>query len=244
MQLNHLNRYASVLDHIKRTAVTQVLDVGCGSLGMGEFTDVPFVGCDTNFVGVPVTTMMPVRGSAIYLPFCSNSFDLVVSLDMIEHLSPQNRATAISELLRVSRSQVIFGCPCGNSAWYSDFLLSKCFSAMNQRMPTWLSEHMAAPFSTRTELEAMLDETCLRYRVLYNESIMTHQAVIVADIVLLGWLLRSVTFRKGALVGDRLPAALSRLTLRLRIGPPYRWVFVVEKATGITAARCRARATV
>lgn len=232
MQLNHLNRYTPVLEHVARTAATHVLDVGCGSLGLGEFTSVPFVGCDTSFVAAPVATMTPIRGSAIDLPFRNDSFDLVVSLDMLEHLPLQNRAAAIGELLRVSRGPVIFGCPCGSSAWRSDFLLSKCFSAMHLPMPTWLGEHLVAPFSTRTELEEVLDKTSLGYKVLYNESIFIHQAVVIADIILFGWLLRSNRVG-GGILHNWLPTTLSQLSLRLRVGPPYRWIFVVDRSPGM-----------
>lgn len=235
MQLNHLNRYTPVLEHIAGTTVTRVLDVGCGSLGMGEFTSVPFVGCDMSFAAAPAATMTPIRGSAINLPFSDDSFDLVVSLDMLEHLPPQTRAVAVGELLRVSRGAVIFGCPCGSSAWNSDVRLSKCFSALHLRMPAWLSEHMIAPFSTRTELEAVLDKGHLQYNVLYNESIWIHQAVIMADILLFGWLLRP-SMLLGASLRRWLPSTLSRLCLRLRVGPPYRWIFVVDMCSGINWA--------
>jgi SAM-dependent methyltransferase len=230
MQLNHLNRYAPVLDLIVSSTPSHVLDVGCGSLGIGEFTDAPFVGCDVTFVNAPPVTMTPVRGSAASLPFGNETFDLVVSLDMLEHLPTQSRANAIHELLRVSRCQVIIGCPCGNLPWTSDYLLSKCFGVLRQHTPSWLSEHMAAPFPTRRSIERVLAENDRRYAMIYNESIVIHQMVIIADIVFLGRLLGSVTRRIGAFGGGWLPSVLSRLSLQLRFGPPYRWVFVVEKA--------------
>lgn len=72
------------------------------------------------FISNPITTTDVIGGDIIaagtYLPFKNKSFDLVVSLDTIEHLPAKNRPQFISESLRVAQKQVIIAAPMGTAA--------------------------------------------------------------------------------------------------------------------------------
>jgi SAM-dependent methyltransferase len=46
------------------------------------------------------------------LPFPDDAFDVVVSLDTLEHVPPEERGPLLSELVRTSRGWVLVGCPC------------------------------------------------------------------------------------------------------------------------------------
>lgn len=52
-----------------------------------------------------------VQGSVLSLPFCDASFDMVLATEVLEHLSDADRRVAVSELIRVSRSQVLVTVP-------------------------------------------------------------------------------------------------------------------------------------
>lgn len=52
-----------------------------------------------------------VRADATALPFGDGSFDSSVSLDVLEHIPRELRATAAVEMARVSRRLVVIGCP-------------------------------------------------------------------------------------------------------------------------------------
>lgn len=52
-----------------------------------------------------------VQGNACRLPFADQSFDLVVSIDLLPDLSTEEREKAVSEMLRVSRRHVIIAAP-------------------------------------------------------------------------------------------------------------------------------------
>lgn len=97
---------------------TRVLDVGCGGGGLAHFWDRPIVGVDVQFttseIGSLPASLCPVRASATCLPFREGSFDVVVSMDMLEHLPSAERARGVGELFRVARSTVIVGCPFGD----------------------------------------------------------------------------------------------------------------------------------
>ena len=73
-----------------------------------------------HFVNHPITTVDVIGGDVIYqgndLPFKENSFDIVVSLDTIEHVPAENRPQFLSEALRVAKKQVIIAAPMGTLA--------------------------------------------------------------------------------------------------------------------------------
>jgi SAM-dependent methyltransferase len=83
----------------------RVLDVGGGSLNISDFS-----------VDVDVTTANVVpEADIIYngkkLPLKSNSFDVVISVDTLEHVPPKSRVGFVDDLMRVSKSRLILIAP-------------------------------------------------------------------------------------------------------------------------------------
>src|SRR2546427_12106739 len=86
-------RYAPVVAELRnsRNSPGRILDVGSGTTGLSNFLTVPVVAVDIEFpsleLGEPSPTMGRVRASATDLPFRDMTFDTVVCMDMLEHLS-------------------------------------------------------------------------------------------------------------------------------------------------------------
>ena len=99
--------------------VTTVLDVGSGN-GL-IVRDLPArlrcVGLDQSLEALQHNPAVPVLGSADRLPFADNSFDLVMSTDMLEHVEDVERCVA--EMARVSARYMIIAVP------YEEDLASK-----------------------------------------------------------------------------------------------------------------------
>ncbi len=120
-----------------------LLEVGSGCLGLGELISELFTGCDLRFDGPTSTNMIPVVGSATALPFEDRSFDVVVSVDTLEHIpSREDRAQALSEMLRVCRGAVIVGYPCGPTSQAADASLAEEYQQRGLAVPGWLEEHL------------------------------------------------------------------------------------------------------
>jgi ubiquinone/menaquinone biosynthesis C-methylase UbiE len=81
---------------------TRVLDVGCGEGVLVEEYAARLVieGVDLNYSSARVR-----QGSALALPFPDASFDVVLCLDVLEHLPHADQAAALGEICRVLRPE-------------------------------------------------------------------------------------------------------------------------------------------
>ena len=108
-------RYIPVLKALKSTVKPQypILEIGSGCLGLALYTSNEVIGVDKNTSGPRLPNMTLINCSALNLPFPDNSFDLVCSLDMLEHLPANTRQRAVMEICRVARKMAIISVPCG-----------------------------------------------------------------------------------------------------------------------------------
>lgn len=91
-------------------AATRVLDAGCGEgILVEEFApNLQMVGVDPNYSSANVQ-----RASLLDLPFSSASFDRVLCLDVLEHLTFEQQPLALREIRRVVREdgEVVISVP-------------------------------------------------------------------------------------------------------------------------------------
>ena len=220
--LNQAARYYPIVRVLKAHGLFEdasLLEIGSGSVGIGQFRKVPFVGCDLSFAVEPVWPMLPLTASAAQLPMKENEFDVVVASDVLEHVPPDLRATVIGESLRVARKLVIFGFPCGQLAWLSDKALFETYLDEKKAPPEWLREHMDAPFP---ETDVFQDVDGWEIHRFGNESIRFHS-----------WLMRremSSKFVRLCVIAMRtVPFLLEFLLRRADRSPFYRQIFVLSR---------------
>jgi hypothetical protein len=155
-QLNWLARYLPLRKHLGEAARQSLLEVGSGARGIGCVLDAPFVGVDVGFAHPAAAPMQAVVYDGRRLPFADASFHTVVSMDTLEHLSPDRRAAFVGELARVASTQVLVGFPCGEEGRRADEAMAR-FYPSKLSAPGWLTEHEQHGLPEAADVEAWFE---------------------------------------------------------------------------------------
>ena len=156
----------------------RVLEVGSGSVGFGHMLPYRFWGCDV-VLGPVHSNMTAVQGSATRLPFADKSFDVVVSLDTIEHIPTEEaRRTALQEMERLASRALIVGYPSGNRAYEADEALAAYKRSRRVSVPAWLEEHIAHRLPSEDWLEKTDVARTSCTQLLMNESVDVHLQIM------------------------------------------------------------------
>ncbi|MEA2493301.1 MAG: hypothetical protein QOJ29_1212 [Thermoleophilaceae bacterium] len=140
-------RYSAVIDLLDYRPNLSIVEVGSGSGGLTEFLRHRVTGVDLAFERTTdrgTDYLDPVEGSADDLPFPDDSFDVGVSVEMLEHLPGQKREAAVTELVRVVRpgGRVIITFPADELGAQLDAWLNRSFRARTGAEHPWVSEHL------------------------------------------------------------------------------------------------------
>ena len=144
-------RYDPVVRFIRRresqaVPFRRILDVGCGPWGLGSYLGRECVGVDPATPGPDVPTrtnwILRIRGSVTALPFPDGCFDVVTSMDTLEHLPAPARAAALREMFRVASRGVVLGVPFGPKSEAYDRWAGE-WERARRVLPDWRREHVA-----------------------------------------------------------------------------------------------------
>lgn len=142
-------RYRTVIDLLapRWRDDLEILEVGAGSAGVTEFLDHPVTGVDTAFERTAdrrTEWLTQVRGSADALPFPDGSFDVVLTLEMLEHIAPHRREPALHEMFRVLREggRMVATFPADETAERLDRWLNDSYRRKAGRDHPWSIEHI------------------------------------------------------------------------------------------------------
>jgi len=236
--LNQLVRYEPVVRLVRELPPGRLLDVGSGSVGVAPWLPPGWAvtGLDASFddygaaAGPAADGVVRVEGDARALPFADAAFDVVLALDLLEHVRPADRARVLAELARVAGRRLIVGCPAGAPALAADRRLGERYARRGEPAPGWLAEHLEHGFPEPEELRAPLARAGGRLRLVGNENVRAHEALMRAE--------AGRVSRLGAQVVEKLlvPAvrrgAAGRAVRLLRGGdrpPTYRTIAVLDR---------------
>ena len=94
----------------------------------------------------------------VELPVEDDSFDLVTSVDVLEHIPPADRAAFIGELVRAANRRVVLCCPFGSPEHQAgEAQLLDWYERVTGEHHQWLSEHVQNGLPTDDELRAAFD---------------------------------------------------------------------------------------
>lgn len=243
-QLNHLVRFEPVLEIVAGTGCAggALLDVGSGSRGIASLLPAGWrtTAVDASFDDYGASRRMSasrpdrVVGDVRALPFADGAFDIVVAVDLLEHVPPGDRALAVAEICRVAATCAVIACPAGGEALAADRRVADQLRARGRAVPGWLEEHLENGFPEPVQLAAAAAPFG-RVRLLANENVEAHERLVLAELSLLsGAVLRIACRPIEYLLSSRREGArkLAALILRRLRGadrsPAYRTMVAVE----------------
>jgi SAM-dependent methyltransferase len=245
--LHQLARFASVAPLIDELGGGEVLDVGSGSEGVAGWIGPRWTvtAVDRSFEdagampGPGRAAARTVVGDARRLPFPDQAFDVVLALDVLEHIEPDDRRRVLDELMRTARRRLIVACPTGPAALAADRRLAADLRRRGVSPPLWLVEHERHGFPEAEEIRDRLASGG-RVRMIGNENIGWHEWLFSFEFRRPGFHVSRVasTILAAGLTSRRWVRKLSRLALRIVQGPvrppTYRTIAVLdlETATG------------
>jgi len=153
---------AELIDSIGKKELA-ILDVGGGA---GRFL---------NFLqkhnAVSVDLKLGVDGTK--LPYEDLSFDVVTSIDALEHVLKKGRAKFIKEMVRVSRLKAILAFPHRDATDATHFI--------NKFTKGWLQEHVDKGLPARQEVEEILNQLPVTYKVHQNLDVAVWATMTIAE---------------------------------------------------------------
>jgi ubiquinone/menaquinone biosynthesis C-methylase UbiE len=140
-----------------------ILEIGSGSAGVTEFLHHKVTGVDAAFertANRQSELLTRVQGSAMALPLPDASFDVVLSLEMLEHISADDRPRCLSEMFRVLRpgGRCIIAFPADQSGERLDLRLNEAFRDVYGFDHPWVIEHIECGLPRTREVVAQIRE--------------------------------------------------------------------------------------
>jgi len=113
-------------------SVNRILDVGCGdgrlSKAIRQNRECFLVGFDLSITALGKLSGPKVCGSAARMPFPDQSFELIVSTEMMEHLPEEIYGEVLKEISRVAKDFILITVPNGENLTENEAVCSSCGS--------------------------------------------------------------------------------------------------------------------
>jgi SAM-dependent methyltransferase len=211
----------------------EVLEVGSGSGGVTEFLAYPVTGVDPAFERTAERStefLRRVPGRATALPLDDASFDLVLCVEVVEHLAAEEREPALAEMVRVLRpgGRLVLTFPADATAAALDRWLDDAYRARHGVPHPWVAEHLAEGVPRTDDVVAALRRAGgpgARAMVRKHQPALAFKALHGVYTVYGG----TVWTGRFALGSPPAVRAAFSLLRRMRRGPAYRTVLVLDK---------------
>ena len=222
-------RYFPVVSEIKKRKLekAKILEVGSGSLGIIPYLKTSIDGLDVDFSGPKTSLLNKIKGSADNLPFRKNSYHVVISVDVLEHLPKEIREKAIYEMLRVAKKLAVIVIPTGELSEEQDHQLQahwqKIFNTRNQ----FLDEHVKFGLPPRDTILVAIDKSQRKLGKTTKVKSFPNLNLQVRNILMRTWISKNRLSYYLYMKGFLLLLPVLRLA---NFGNCYRTVFVIELA--------------
>ncbi len=151
-----------------------ILEIGSGASGITSYIPFNIVGADINFSGPIAERLQPVYLSGANLPFADKSFEYVICVDMLEHVTKDARLSFVQEMFRVARKRLFIAVPCGPLSEDQDRRLDALYREQRGESYPFLIEHVEKGLPHKADIESYIAraasdrKSAIRVRVIKN----------------------------------------------------------------------------
>lgn len=225
-------RYIPVVAQIKKAHLenSKILEIGPGSLGVTPYLERQIDGIDVDFSGPQTDLLNKIKGTATQLPFRKNSYDAVISVDVLEHLNSEEREKAIREMLRVAKKLAIVVVPIGDLAQSQDKELADRWNRLFEEKNQFLSEHIKNGLPKTDEILVTIDKSKRQLGKRAKVKSFPNLNLGVRKILMKTWITKSKIIYYIYLKGYLLLLPVLKYA---NFGNCYRRVFVIEFASPV-----------
>lgn len=221
-------RYLLIVNELNKIkGPVDLLEVGSGSLGIAPYLKKEIVGVDDDFSGPTIKYLRPIKTDALVLPFKNNSFDYIVSVDVLEHIAPQNRPKFLAELLRVARKKIFLAVPCGVLAMEQDRQLSEQYKQKFKQVFPFFKDHLDYGLPEENEVVDLWNKAAEKISKKIKIKKQPNLNLGIRRFLMRGWMSKNIfiniLFRKVFLV-------FTPFWRWFNQPPTYRMIFFVEIA--------------
>ena len=156
--INLVLRYSPIVKALKkivkesRNSKLRILEIGSGSIGITRFYKGKVIGVDVEQEKYKNPRLVFLKASAARLPFKDNSFDIVLSVDTLEHLNRGDMIKMVREADRVARRHIFFTYPVGFTKYHEKIVKTWKKSHLTKS----LEEHLHGGTATGHEIPEAL----------------------------------------------------------------------------------------
>jgi ubiquinone/menaquinone biosynthesis C-methylase UbiE len=177
-------RYILLVHLIEKEPSGGILEIGGGIRGINMYLkERSVIGVDIVFPKNAKSNgrFCPVQGSARFLPFRDSAVPIVVCVDTLEHILPEDREEVVKELIRVGSRKVYLSFPVRETyeKWEKRFV--KLLQIWRKEEPAWLKEHLEKGLPSHKDLSDFLRRENISFQVIPNENNFLHLLAMVID---------------------------------------------------------------
>ena len=222
-------RYLPISDFILNGDLKEpnILEVGSGVKGITPYVPFKITGVDVSFNGEIAENLVPVCLSGTRLPFSDNSFDYVISVDMLEHVPENERPDVITELLRVAGKRVILAVPCGKLAEAHDKALDVLYQQVRGERYHFFQEHVDNGLPVKDDLVSCIKSSAEKLGVRVDVQVIGNVSLKVRTFFMRIWITA-----QSAKLYTWISPFLCIFRRFLNYGECYRQIFVVDIMRG------------
>lgn len=162
--LDQIVKYYPVVKYLRKYKLQnkKILEIGCGDFGITQFYPIRITGVDIKFSNPNLKLITPIQSSVTLLPFMDQSFDVVICMDLIEHISSQERVAAIKEMVRVVKKVLVIGFPCGKISEKYERKFNYVYKKKLGSDHPWIKEHFSFGLPQEGEILEIIRDVCQR----------------------------------------------------------------------------------